>query len=176
MKTASESVSRRRAGFTLMEIMIVVGIMGMIMAMGAPTLYRMLHREGFSKTVSDVLEVCNAARAQAILQGGITEVVFHPQERRCEVGGGAGAGMAQSGAPARSARAVHFGDEVSIEMLDVNLLEYRDAAVARVRFFPNGTSDEMTLILRSDRNEWRKISLEISTGLASVDSDPHHWR
>ena len=61
-------------------------------------------------------------------------------------------------------------------MLDVNLQEYKDSSEARVRFYPNGMSDEMTLILRSDDSEWRKISLDITTALASLDSDPHHWR
>jgi hypothetical protein len=50
-------------------------------------------------------------------------------------------------------------------MLDINLSEYRESELARVRFFPNGTSDEMTLILRSDRNEYRKVWLEVTTGL-----------
>jgi hypothetical protein len=110
------------------------------------------------------MDLCSAARARAILQGSTTQIVFRPKERRCELEGGDPAG------------AVTFGDDVEIEMLDVNLLEYKDADLARVHFFPNGMSDEMTLILRSDANEWRKISLEITTGLASLDSDPHHWR
>ena len=29
-------------------------------------------------------------------------------------------------------------------MLDINLTEYKDADVARVRFYPNGTCDELT--------------------------------
>ena len=155
--------------------MVVVAIIGMIMAMGVPTLYHMFHREGFSKTVGGVMDLCSTARAQAILQGKTTEVVFYPPERKCEVSGGASAGMAQSGAPQGMPGGVVFGDDISIQMLDVNLLEYKDAPVARVRFFPNGTSDELTLILRSG-TEWRKISLEITTGLASLDSDPNHWR
>jgi hypothetical protein len=53
--------------------------------------------------------------------------------------------------------------------LDINLSEYKDSEWARVRFYPNGTSDEMTVVLHSDRNEWRKITLELTTGLASVD-------
>jgi type II secretion system protein H len=166
----------RRAGFTLIEIMVVVGIIGMIAAMGAPSLYAVLHKEGFRKTVSDMMDLCSTARAQAILQGVTTEIVFHPQERRCELSGRSSAAVAATGAPANSPVAVAFGDNVSIEMLDVNLLEYKDAPVARVRFFPDGTSDEMTLILRSDKNQYRKISLEITTALASLDSDPQHWR
>jgi prepilin-type N-terminal cleavage/methylation domain-containing protein len=164
-----------RLGFTLMEIMVVVGIIGLIMAMGVPTLYHMLHREGFGKTVTDVMELCSAARAQAILQGVTTEVVFHPGERQCELGAGVETSARQTGAPKNSPHTVALGDDLSIEMLDVNLLEYKNAPIARVHFFPNGTSDEMTLIMRSGV-EWRRISLDITTGLASLDSDPSHWR
>jgi prepilin-type N-terminal cleavage/methylation domain-containing protein len=176
MNIPSATRSRPLPGFTLIEIMVVVGIIGLIMGMGAPTLYRMLRREGFGAMVTDVVELCNAARAQAILQGTVMELVFHPQERRCELGAGVTEGMARSGAPGRSVAVVHFGDHVRIRMLDVNLIEYKDAARVGVRFFPNGTCDEMTLILESDRNELRKISLEITTALASVDSDPLRWR
>ena len=154
--------------FTLLEIMVVVAIIGMIFGAGVPTLYKALHKEGFRKTVSDIVDVCNSARARAILQGTMTEVVFHPYERTCEVSGGrVGGGMAHRAAVDEGTR---------IEMLDVNLREYKDAELARVRFYPNGTSDEMTLILVSDRNEWIKISVEITTALASVDSNPRNWR
>jgi len=63
-----------------------------------------------------------------------------------------------------------LSDDVRIEMCDVNFTEYLDQDVARVRFYPNGTCDELTLILRSDL-EWRKISLECVTSLAQVESD-----
>jgi prepilin-type N-terminal cleavage/methylation domain-containing protein len=155
--------------FTLIEIMVVVAIIGIIMAAGAPTLFRMLHKEGFRKSISDIVEVCTAARARAILQGTTTKVVFHPREGYCELSGGAG----PSGGLAHTAR---FDEGARVEMLDVNLNEYKDAEEAEVRFYPNGTCDEMTLILVSDKNEWRKISLEITTGLASVETDPNKWR
>jgi prepilin-type N-terminal cleavage/methylation domain-containing protein len=158
--------------FTLIELMVVVGIIGMIMAMGAPTLYRMMHRDGLGKTVDDLVQMCDAARAQAILQGTTTRIVFHPQERRCELQ----AGPLAPGAPRVTPKSVQFGDDLLVEMLDVNLIEYKDSSVARVRFFPNGTCDEMTVILHSLDNQWRKIALDITTGLASVDSDPQHWR
>jgi prepilin-type N-terminal cleavage/methylation domain-containing protein len=164
MNAAIDRVPAARRAFTLIEIMVVVAIIGLIAAMGVPTLYHMLYREGFGKTVGDFMDLCSAARARAILQGSTAQIVFHPKERRCEIEGGGPKG------------AVNLGDDVEIEMLDVNLLEYKDADVARVHFFPNGMSDEMTLILRSDTSEWRKISLEVTTGLASLDSDPHHWR
>ena len=162
-----------------MEIMVVVAIIGMIAAMGLPSLYRMVHREGFTRDVTDFMELCSMARAQAILQGNTAELVFHPKDRRCQLMGPA-ASEVKALTAGRSFSSVQFGDDVTIEMLDVGLLEYKDVQEVHVRFFPDGTSDEMTLILRYDGNakkiEWRKISLEITTGLASVDSDPHHWR
>ena len=156
-------------GFTLIELMVVVGIMGLVLAMGAPTLYKFFHKEGFRKSVGDMMEVCSTARARAILSQTTTELVFHPQERSCEAAGAVTGGW---GAWARSAK---FEDDVVIEMLDVNLSEYKQAEEARVRFFPNGTCDEMTLIVRVG-SEWRKISLELTTGLASLETDPNKWK
>ena len=43
---------------------------------------------------------------------------------------------------------------------------YSQSEWTRVRFYPNGTSDEMTVIFHSDKGEFRKITLEPTTGLA----------
>lgn len=165
------------AGFTLIEVMVVVAIMGIIVVAGIPTLYNMLQKEGMRKATSDVVEVCSKARARAILQGVPVDVVFHPRDRRLEVGSGGGAATDASGravgeqptvTPGTGLSAV-IGEDLMIEMLDINLSEYKDSEWARVRFFPNGTSDEMTLVLRSSKNEWKKVTLEVTTGLPSVD-------
>lgn len=154
---------RGQRAFTLVEILVVAAIIGLIMAAGVPTFYRALKKEGFRKTVSDIQEVCESARRQAILQSRMTEVVFRPLDGTCSVVG------------AKVSRSAHVGTAY-IEMLDINLQEFREAEEARARFYPNGTSDEVTLILRSDANEWRRISVELTTGIVSVDSDPRSWR
>jgi len=162
--------------FTLIELMVVLGIMGIILAMGVPTIYRLFRKEGFRKSVNDVVEVCTTARARAILQQAPVDVVFYPLDRRCVVAGASGDDETGSPSAAGSETSARFSDDTTIEMLDVNLREYKDADEVRVRFYPNGTSDEMTLILRSDRDEWRKIALEVTTGLATVEADPNKWR
>jgi prepilin-type N-terminal cleavage/methylation domain-containing protein len=181
----------RAAGFTLIELMVVIGIMGILVAIGIPSIYRVWHREPMSKAINELQEVCSHARARAILQGTMTEVLFHPHEGRVEVAG-AGAPVVQqpppedgpppeSGEPAprpaaNSGLSAQISDRLYIEMLDINLAEYKDAEIARVRFYPNGTADEMTLILHSDKNEWCKISLEVTTGLTTVEYDPMKFK
>lgn len=165
---------RRRAGaFTLIEVMVVVAIMGVILAIGVPSILRALSKEGMRAAVSDLVDICSNARARAVLGGKTTLLVFHPLEHRVEISGGGG--ESRTGAGGSAISAIKLPEDVGIEMLDINLLEYRDSDSARVRFFPNGTSDEMTLVLRSADGEWRAISLEITTGLASVETDPQRF-
>jgi type II secretory pathway pseudopilin PulG len=164
----------------LIEIMAVVGILGIVLAMGAPPFFRMLQKEGMRKAVDGVVDVCSNARALAILRGTPTEVIFHPLERQCQVGTDgssaptqtpAGENVAPEKPPPQPATGLsaQLPANIDIEMLDINFLEYNESDMARVRFFPNGTSDEMTLILHSMKNdERRKISLEGTTGLAMV--------
>ena len=101
-------------------------------------------------------------------------MVFHPLERRFEVAGSAAAPsenpdyVLADAPPAAAIPGLNgvIPEDVTIEMLDINLLEYNQSEYARVRFYPNGTCDELTLVLRSDQGEWRKITLEVTTGLA----------
>jgi prepilin-type N-terminal cleavage/methylation domain-containing protein len=138
----------RRSAFTLIEVMVVVAIIGIVVAAGVPSLYRLWHKEGFRKSISDLLDASNAARAEAILHDAPAELVFNPRQGTFSGGGKSG----------------HIEGGV-IQLLEVNLRNYNDAQNARVRFFPNGTSDELVVILRSDRNEQRGVVLDIMTGM-----------
>jgi type II secretion system protein H len=151
MRTSGKEGMARR-GFTLIELMIVVAIMAVVLAMGVPSFQQALRKEGFRKTLSDIQDVCQNTRAQAITNGAPADMVFNLRDRTVAGGG---------------SRAT-IEDSTDIRMLDINLTEYKDSESAKVRFFPNGTCDEMTLVLCSRRNEWRKLSLEITTGLLSI--------
>lgn len=176
----SPKATNHRA-FTLMEIMMVVAIIGLLMTMTVPAILRTMHQEPLRKAVNDVINICGHARSQAILRGMTTTVVFHPQSGTVSLTGAAGTNapgdLVQPDQPSEDSRpavpgaaalnSTEFGEGVMIDMLDVNLTEYKDADEARVRFFPNGTSDEMTLILHSG-DQYRKITLEVTTALASM--------
>ena len=152
--------------------MMVVAIIGLIMATGVPAILSITHEAPMRKAVNDMMEICSHARAQAILGGQTTTIVFHPRVRQAALGGGAGSsGPAAPGTRVGQAavNATEFGPGVVIEGLGINNFDYTDSEEARVRFFSNGTSDDMTLVLSSN-GEYRKITLEVTTALATVGS------
>ena len=166
--------SGKGAAFTLIELMVVVGIIAVVIGMGIPAIHQAWHKNAMNKALEEVREVFSTARDRAILKGGMTEVIFHPKEHRLELGGtsrpvevGPDLDNHPPPAPAGEGTSAQIDDSITIEMLDINLSEYKDADLARIRFYPNGTSDEVTLILRSDQNEYHKLSIEVTTGLAT---------
>ena len=168
----------RSPAFTLIEIMIVMAIMAVVMTMSVPIIYKLHHQAPLTKATKDLFEVLSNARARAILQGKEVAVLFHPREGRFEIEGGgnsqaAGTGPVQVGfmAGVGSGTSGKLPDTVTIQLLDINQVrdhDFRDDETARVRFFPNGIADEMTLVLLSGDGEQRGIALEITTGLAGV--------
>ncbi|MGC8742887.1 MAG: pilus assembly FimT family protein [Verrucomicrobiia bacterium] len=150
--------STSRSGFTLIEIMIVIAIMALVLAVGIPSIFRAAERDSFRATVNGIIEACSMTRAQAILTGQAQELVIRPLDGTITA-----PGMTDPVIIAKNAQ---------IELLGVNFVELQTAEEARVKFYPNGTSDEFTIVLRSDKNDWRKISLEPITALADVESDP----
>ena len=142
--------------------MVVVLIMGITLTMSVPIAYKLWHKAPMRQAVKDIVEVCQNARRRAIFQGQSAELVFHPRERRLEVAGASGSGTS-----------AQLSDRVIIDLLDINMsgVEYRDAEVAKVKFYPTGTSDEMKMVLHFE-TEQIGIELELTTGLASVVPDP----
>jgi prepilin-type N-terminal cleavage/methylation domain-containing protein len=146
-------VTRHRSAFTLIEIMIVVAIIGLIAATGIPSLLQMLRKEGMRKAVSDVTELLGDARANAILKNQNEYVSFRPADNRLDSSIG---------------KSVTLPDGIAIEAIGINLMDFSQTEESRVWFFPNGTSDELTLVLHSG-TDWRKITLEFSTAIADAE-------
>lgn len=174
------------SAFTLIEIMVVVAIMAMVMLMSIPFVRSSMRREGLAQVMRDLEEVCSSARRKAILQGSMAEIIFRPKERTFQVVGAAPTSgnaepaslTATTAPPAHSGESGHIPDNLIVEMLDVNLSEYKDSDEARVRFYPNGTCDELTIIISSpsEKNQIFKMALEATTGLPTWERDPSKFK
>jgi len=145
---------KRQKGFTLIEIMVVVAILGMTLAFGVPSFIKTMKAEGMRKAQMDLMEACRDARRTAILTAQPAYLVFHPTEGTFEV-----PGQFQAA----------FPQDIVIDILGVNFLQMEHADVARVRFNPNGTSDEFTIVVHGTDGSMIKLSLEPITALAHVD-------
>ena len=177
-------------------MMVVVAIMGIVMTMSVPMIYRKFHPASMHKAVNDLMEACGNARAYAILNDVETKLVIRPFDRQVQVviaGKRAQPGDDPAFSPSVSGENWRLGDKspenagsslfsaklserITIEGLGINGEDWTDDEAGRVRFYPNGTSDEMTIVLLSDNQERRNIWLEVVTGLPEFEVDPQKFK
>ena len=187
--------SPTRRAFTLIEIMIVIGIIMMTISAGIPLVTRALKRDQLASAVNDTLEGCKLARDRAILNNRPYEfVIRNRSENDAEFAvepakikdaapaGSAGAGSGSAStitasdtpAPKAAPKEVgslvgdfprKLGKDVAIDFLFVNFIDLMASSEARVRFYPNGTSDEFS-VSYAFQGKRRTIKVDIITGAA----------
>jgi prepilin-type N-terminal cleavage/methylation domain-containing protein len=164
---AHDSRTTNRA-FTLIELMVVVGIMALVMAIGIPFMANVVNGgKGISRAARDVQQVCSDTRALAILRQSPVELRIRPADGVFEPGASGSGDHSATGSSEGTASSVSLPEGVVIEALGVNGEDWTEDDEARVRFYPNGTSDEMRVILyRPSTGERRYLYLEVVTGLA----------
>jgi Tfp pilus assembly protein FimT len=160
--------------------------------MGMPAFVQSIRKDPLRQAVSDLETACSKAREAAILRGSPMELVIRAEGGQLNVvparddssartaaseevlgrPSEESADKATSHSPVFSAR---LNENVAVWLLYVNLKDQMEAEESRVQFYPNGTSDEFTIILQVG-NEMRKISLEVVTALVNVESDPKNFR
>jgi hypothetical protein len=157
--------------------------MGIVMGMSIPFMYHALRKEKLHQSIRDIEEVCSNARARAIMQGSMAELVFHAgphNEVTFEVAGAAAppkgdeAVAPGTAVPSESGLSTQLPDGVAPAAFRINGIDYMQASEGRVRFYPNGTCDELRLVLLGSSEhppQMRGIFLEVTTGLATVESD-----
>jgi prepilin-type N-terminal cleavage/methylation domain-containing protein len=180
---SDRSIARAQIrGFTMIEIMVVMAIMAVVLTTGIPLIYNSLRKDPMQEAASAILEACRSARTMAIMQGTPAELIIGPKEHTLSVSPsvtgepgvhpGPPADIAAPEPPAPSKIVKPFqatiSPDVEIGAVYVNLLDFTEADQARVRFFPNGTSDELAVAMHWNGKVW-KISLEILTSIASVE-------
>jgi prepilin-type N-terminal cleavage/methylation domain-containing protein len=205
-----DNAQRCREAFTLIEILVVVGIIAIVMTISVPFMnYAINGGKGMNRAVKDVQEACKVARDWAILHQTAQELRIRPGEGVFEVGAAAPDTMESGGDLGRVERYI-AGDQrrlaspsvegkdwrmggsggagggsfsvtlptgVFVEGLGLNGEDWTEDAVARVRFNPNGTCDEMSIVLfRPESNERRNIWLEVITGLSDIETDPAKFK
>jgi prepilin-type N-terminal cleavage/methylation domain-containing protein len=150
------------AGFTLIEIMVVIAIIGLVAAMGLPNIIRAVQKEGMRAAVSDFEDVCFNARQRAIVGKQKTAVLIHPAEGTFSVDGAAAGGTSNG-----KVEASKLPDSIHFALLDIFRQDYLESDWARIFFYPDGTCDEAVVVFLG-RGESEKITLDYATGTPAV--------
>jgi prepilin-type N-terminal cleavage/methylation domain-containing protein len=175
-----------RHGFTLIEIMVAIGIIAIILSIAIPSVYQQMHQDSMRKAVADISEACSSARARAVLNGVPTELRIRPGDRTINVVEGSSPASGPVGGPTYSFEneelvekpatsgssvfSAKLSDHIFIEFIGVNLIDnLQQLEEVSSTFYPNGTSDELVVLIRSDRGEVRKITTDVVTGIADVE-------
>ncbi len=183
----------------MIELMVVCAILAIILTLAIPFVRTAIDNgKGMTKAMKDIQEACSHARAIAILQQTTSELRIHPNDGVFEVSGSSSSSRSadssfspdvhgnewrmesRGGGSSASSEGAGFKATlptgIRIEGLGVNGEDWTEDEVAHVRFYPNGTCDAMSVVLKSDENERRNIWLEVVTGLPEVESDPQRFR
>jgi Tfp pilus assembly protein FimT len=169
----------------MVEILIVIAILGLVLAIAAPQILPTYRREPLRRAANDVVEGLRAARAKAILEAAPVEFVLYggadgrmtvnrivvPHENTAADRTGDAQGSEEESKPIEASAPgfeARLDGEVAVTLVEVNFKDQMKEEQARVRFFPNGTSDDFTVVLES-RAGVRKISLDAVTGLADLE-------
>ena len=180
------------SAFTLIELMVVMGLMMIIIAIGVPRMVKG-NRTPLGESLNVVMEACAAARRQAILSGSTSRVTIRGAEEGTGfiISAGSGGGRPKVAsiedvdtrsegsadeAPKPSVAAGVSGrihDEVSIHGIFVNFEDLMDEDQVEVKFYSNGTSDEFTIAMRHEYGDavLRFVQLDSVTGLAYIKTE-----
>jgi general secretion pathway protein H len=145
-------VSRNSAGFTLLEMLVVLAILGLVVALALPTLRRPpanLRLEAATRTLASALRY---SRAQAIARNADVILTIHADRKVFQSSVGS---------------AIQLDQEISVEMIFA-APERRGGAGGAIRFFPDGSSSGGDIVLTLDKRRTR-ISVNWLTGQARLD-------
>ena len=184
------------SAFTLIELMVVMGLMMIIIAIGVPKMVQG-NRSPLGESLNVVMEACASARRQAILTGSTSRVTIRGAEEGTGfiISAGSGGGLAK----ARNAEGINsdmadfldetpkpapkpgggagfngrIHDDVAIHGVFVNFEDLMDEDQVEVKFYSNGTSDEFTIGMRHEFGDavLRFVQLDSVTGLAYIKTE-----
>lgn len=191
--------SQSNRGFTMVEVMVVLGIAAMLVTMAIPFVGGLFNENPIRDTTKEVMSLLEQARAQSILTGKPYEFVISrqdykiivrpaPEQKPNPLDPNAIAsfddasisidGVSDTDSTSKKAGKTLEGDihpEITIELIDVNYVDMSEFEQAIVNFRPNGTSDKFTFVFQRGPGEYRLIRLDMMTALANFETDPQKF-
>ena len=77
---------RRDSGFSLLELLVVIGIAGLLLAVSAPASMKFYQSIEYRQAVREVTTILHSARFAAVKAGAAQDVGIHPAQNRIVFG------------------------------------------------------------------------------------------
>ena len=149
-------VPRTSTGFTLLEALMVLAILGLVAALTLPTLRRPPDKLRLEAATRTLMSALRFSRVEAIARNDDVIVTIHVDRRILESSTGS---------------AIQIDQEISVEVIFA-AAERRRGSAGAIRFFPDGTSSGGDIILTLNKRRAR-ISVNWLTGEARLDLAPN---
>lgn len=135
-------------GLTLIELIVVMGLLATVMAISTPTLSRFVRGRELDEEARRFLALTRYARSEAISQSELMELWIEPETGLYGLSPHAGYGVDDS-------KRVEFrlADRLSF---DVDVKEIDENGLAKILFWPDGSIDEESLeylVIRQNEEE-----------------------
>lgn len=149
-------------GFTLLELLLVMGILGMLATLAVPAL-RSLDAPGFNAQVRQATGLLNNARRMAVVQGQTTRVEFEIADANSRVGEDDHLPSTQAGLWRTENLELWYANSTqSSQRVDERLV---------ISFFPEGGSTGGDLMFRQNDRE-RVVQIDPFSGRVSIRDEP----
>ncbi len=177
------SKPRRQAGFTLLELVVVLFILALATALIAPGFKRSFGQLALKAATRDIAALCRFARTQAISHQGVLEVVLDrgtntywlrgPDWIVSRLGGFDQAATAEDPeqpwqARMRQARVRSLPAGVTLRSVVLDTGPLRDDERGSIAFFPQGSSTGGEVWVLDEKGRGYQIVIDPSIGLVRV--------
>ena len=152
LATGSNRQCQRARGFTMLELLVVMSIVGLLLAVTVPASARFYESIQYRQAVRDVITALASARYRAINSGRAQDVIVDPGNNRLELNGEI------THLPGGFEVAVHSARELNRERLGV------------IRFYPEGGSSGGGIDMEREDGSGVRISVDWLVGRVSQDA------
>ena len=151
--TSTTGIKRRGGGFTLVEIVAAITVVGLILAVAVPQSIKFYESMQFRAAVRETVTLLNSARHAALAKGVSQDVLIAPHEGW-----------------------VRFGDEVATFDREVELAVHSAKEVNRdslgvIRFYPDGGASGGGVDIQRPNGDVIAIAVDWLVGRVMVGSD-----
>ena len=151
VRTPTSTTGTKSGGFTLVEIVAAVTVVGLVLALAVPQSIRFYESVQFRASVREVITLLNAARYAAVAKGTAQDVVISPRDKWVLFGD----------------EQVQFGDGVSLAAHSAK--EVNRDGLGVIRFYHDGGASGGGIDISRNEAPVVKIAVDWLVGRVDVD-------